>query len=56
MKLNPDTMHFFKDLNHDYFFLITQEINLKLTELHQDLWQFDQLLDSFSTLEKIQFI
>ena len=52
IKNNPDTLHFFTNTTTPYFFLLNNEITLKLIELHSQSWHFDNLLNSFSDFAK----
>ena len=56
IKNNPDTLHFFINTDTPYFFLLNNEITLKLIELHSQSWHFDNLLNSFSDFAKNQII
>ena len=53
---NPDTKFFFRNTEHQFFFLADEKINAALLKIHRDQWKFDELCNSFSFFGKNQLL
>ena len=56
IKDNPNTLRFFSSINDEYYFLLDDDCIKQLLKLHQDEWELNNIINSFSAFTKQQII